>query len=200
MNVRDFSEVRANLPTFLSPLHEADALVADLLQASPQARLSAVLVALFELEDSTHLIFIRRAASLRHGGEIAFPGGSADPADASLVATALREADEEIALLPERVQVLGLLAPVFTAVSNFLILPVVAALPAGPGTLSPQISEVAELLPLPLVALADPTIAHTELWTREGSLREVHFYDYGELRIWGATGRILANLLALLAK
>jgi hypothetical protein len=61
-----------------------------------------------------------------------------------------------------------------------------------------QASEVAELLPLPLRALADPGIAHTEQWTRGGLTRTVYFYDYGAYRIWGATGRILTMLLSIL--
>jgi 8-oxo-dGTP pyrophosphatase MutT (NUDIX family) len=146
-----------------------------------------------------HLAFIRRAATLRaHGGEIAFPGGSADPDDISLIMTALREAHEEIGLVSERVEVLGLLSPVFTFVSNFLILPVVAYLPEGPGELLVQTSEVAELLLLPLRGLTDPAVAHREVWAREGRSQIVMTYYYENLRIWGATGRILSNLLNLL--
>jgi hypothetical protein len=94
--------------------------------------------------------------------------------------------------------VLGLLSPVFTVVSNFLILPVVAYLPSGPGPLLVAVDEVAEVLLLPLNALADPEIAHTEIWSDGERTRPVYFYDYGSLRIWGATGRILAGLLKLL--
>ena len=199
MNLRDISEVLAVLRGRLQPLETASSLVDVLEGERPDARKSAVLLALFEQDGVAHLVFIRRAATLRaHSGEIAFPGGSYDPEDASLVATALREAYEEIALSPTRVEVLGLLSPVFTVVSNFLILPVVAYLPTGPGPLLAQAAEVAELLLLPLHALADPAIAHTELWSNGGRTRQVYFYDYGSLRIWGATGRILASLLTLL--
>jgi 8-oxo-dGTP pyrophosphatase MutT (NUDIX family) len=165
----------------------------------PNARKSAVLLALFEQENTLYVAFIRRASTLRaHSGEIAFPGGSVDAADSSPVMTALREAHEEIGLEPEQVEVLGVLSPVFTVVSNYLILPVVAYLPHGLGTLHLQPSEVAELILAPLHALADPTIAHTEQWSREGMTRTVYFYDHGPYRIWGATGRILSMLLALL--
>lgn len=199
MDLHDISEVLAVLRTCLQPLDASVSLVDVLEGERPNARKSAVLLALFEQEGATHLVFIRRAATLRaHGGEIAFPGGSYDQEDASLVATALREAMEEISLAPARVEVLGLLAPVFTVVSNFLILPVVAYLPDGPGPLLAQPGEVAEVLVLPLAALADPAIAHTEVWSNGGRTRQVYFYDYGSLRIWGATGRILASLLTLL--
>lgn len=199
MNLRDISLLLPVLRARLQPLEKAASLVDVLEGERPEARKSAVLLALFSQDGETHLAFIRRATTLRaHGGEIAFPGGSYDPSDSSLVATALREAAEEIGLHPTRVEVLGLLSPVFTVVSNFLILPVVAYLPEGPGQLLAQASEVAEVLLLPLAALSDPAIAHTEIWSNGGRTRPVYFYDYGSLRIWGATGRILANLLTLL--
>ncbi len=166
----------------------------------PDARKAAVLLALFEQDEELQLIFIRRASTLRaHSGEMAFPGGSVERDDASVIQTALREAQEEIGLLPERVNVLGLLPPVFTVVSNYLIMPVVSFLPHGPGVLRAQESEVAEVLSLPVYALADPTIMHVEEWTRGGQTRMVYFYDFADYRIWGATARILHELLALLA-
>ena len=200
MDRYDIEQVLSSLRTRLLPVSEADRLVDVLEGERRDARKAAVLIALFVQDEEVQLIFIRRASTLRsHSGEIAFPGGSYDVTDASLVHTALREAEEEIALSPARVEVLGLLSPVFTVVSNFLIMPVVAYLPLGPGTLLASASEVAEVLPLPLSALSDATIAHTELWTRGTQTRTVYFYDYGSLRIWGATGRLLNNLLDLLS-
>lgn len=200
MDLRDISQVLPILSTRLQPVTSAGSLVDVLEGERPDARKAAVLLALFAQNGETHLLFIRRASTLRaHSGEMAFPGGSYDPEDTSLVSTALREAAEEIGLLPARVEVLGLLPPVFTVVSNFLIMPVVAYLPSGPGQLFAQASEVAEVLPLPLQAFSDPTIAHTEVWTTGGRTRTVYFYDYGSLRIWGATGRILNNLLLCLS-
>jgi 8-oxo-dGTP pyrophosphatase MutT (NUDIX family) len=196
----DIARMLPLLRARLFPLTLADTLVDRLEGERPQARRSAVLLALFAQEGRTHLLFIRRAETLRqHSGQIAFPGGSFEPGDASLGETALREAAEEIGLLPERVEVLGLLEPVFTVVSNFLITPVVAYLPEGPGQLALQASEVAEVLILPVHALADPAIAHTEVWTNAGLSRTVYFYDYAGLRIWGATARIFAQLLHVLA-
>jgi 8-oxo-dGTP pyrophosphatase MutT (NUDIX family) len=199
MDIRDISQVLPLLQDRLQPVNAQGALVDRLEGERPQARLSAVLLALFSQAGETHLVFIRRASTLRaHSGEIAFPGGSADPEDSSLVMTALREAYEELGLLPERVEVLGVLPPVFTVVSNFLILPVVAYLPSGPGALLAQIDEVAEVFFLPLQALSDPAIAHTENWTSDNRTRTVYFYDYGTLRIWGATGRMLNALFEVL--
>jgi 8-oxo-dGTP pyrophosphatase MutT (NUDIX family) len=163
------------------------------------ARHAAVLTPLFEQEGQLSLLFIRRASTLRaHSGEIAFPGGSVETTDNSVIVTALREAQEEIGLLPERVEVLGTLPPVATAVSNFIVTPVVGFLPDGPGTLHVQESEVAEVIVVPLRALMDPAIVHTENWTRNGITRTIYFYDYGPYRIWGATGRMLHELLTVL--
>ncbi|GAC1389310.1 MAG: CoA pyrophosphatase [Ktedonobacteraceae bacterium] len=183
----------------LEPVERADMLVDAIEGQLPNARKAAVLLAVFEQESKPYITFIRRASTLRaHSGEIAFPGGGADATDVSLVMTALREAYEEIGLAPAQAEVLGVLHPVFTIVSNYLITPVVAYLPQGLGKLQLQASEVTELILVPLQALADPTIAHTEQWSRGGMNRTVYFYDHGSYRIWGATGRILSMLLELL--
>jgi len=199
MDLSNITEVVLALRHCLEPVERADQLVDALEGQRPDARKAAVLIALFEQEDETTLIFIRRASTLRsHSGEIAYPGGSVDPTDTSPVWTALREAQEEIGLDTARAEVLGIMPPVFTVVSNFLITPVVAFLPLGPGALRLQPGEVAELLLLPLRGLSDPTIAHTEEWARGGLARTVYFYDYGAYRVWGATARMLNALLGLL--
>lgn len=183
----------------LLSVEHAEAQVDNVEGTLPTARKAAVLLPLFEQEGEIFLAFIRRATTLRsHSGEIAFPGGSVDPTDTSPVMTALREAQEEIGLASSRVEVLGVLSPVFTVVSNFLITPVVSFLPQGLGELHLQTSEVQELLLAPLQRLSDPAIMHTEAWTRGNRTRLVYFYDYGPYRIWGATGRILNALLETL--
>jgi 8-oxo-dGTP pyrophosphatase MutT (NUDIX family) len=111
--------------------------------------------------------------------------------------TALREAQEEIGLDPASLEVLGLLPPVFTVVSNYLIVPVVAYLPSGLGTLTLQSSEVTEVILASLRRLSDPTALHTEQWSRSGKVRTVYFYAYDAYQIWGATGRILSTFLEL---
>jgi 8-oxo-dGTP pyrophosphatase MutT (NUDIX family) len=200
MNIQNSAELIPILRERLEPVELADILSDALEGQRPNARKAAVLLGLFDQDDETHLIFIRRASTLRsHSGEIAFPGGSIDPADSSPVMAALREAQEEIGLDPTRVEVLGILPPVFTVVSNFLITPVVAFLPQGLGTLQLEASEVAELILIPLRGLADPAIAHTEEWTRGGLTRTIYFFDHGPYRIWGATARILNMLLEILA-
>lgn len=199
INLRDSSQVIPALRQRLEPLERSKTLTDTIEGARPAARKAAVLLGLFEQHEETYLAFIRRSISLRsHSGEIAFPGGSVDPTDTSPAMTALREAQEEIGLDPSRAEVLGILPPVFTVVSNFLITPVVAYLAQGPGTLQLQPTEVDEVILLPLEGLANPVILHTEEWERGGLRRIVYFYDYGPYRIWGATARILHELLDLL--
>lgn len=162
-------------------------------------RVAAVLAPLYLRDGRPHLLFTRRAATLNaHRGEISFPGGSHEPADGALASTALREAEEEIGLAPERVTLLGQLAPVVTVVSNFTIVPFVGVLPNGPGLLRPNPEEVDEIIEAPLAALADPAIFHSEEWLRGGQPHTVYFFDYGPHRIWGATARMLVSFLELL--
>ncbi len=199
MDLSNSKDVILALRQRLEPTQRAEMMKDALVKQYPSARNASVLIALFDENNETYLSFIRRASTLRaHSGEIAFPGGAADVNDVSPIVTALREAQEEIGLAPTRVEVLGIMAPVFTVVSNFLITPVVAFLPEGPGTLHLQLSEVEEIIFLPLQGLADPSIYHTEQWLREDVSHTVYFFDYGTYRIWGATARMLTMLLDLL--
>jgi 8-oxo-dGTP pyrophosphatase MutT (NUDIX family) len=158
-----------------------------------------VLAPLYVRDGVPCLLFTLRSLDLpKHRGEISFPGGSRDADDASLEWTALREAHEEIGLDPQRVEVLGPLPTVYAAVSNFVIQPYVGWLGEGLPPLAPNSAEVAEVIEAPLAALAEPEIYHSELWRRAGTEHVIHFYDFGAYRIWGATGRMLYSLLALL--
>jgi 8-oxo-dGTP pyrophosphatase MutT (NUDIX family) len=199
MNRQKMTDIVALLRKRLEPVERVN-LLSDALEGQlPHARKAAVLLGLFDQEGEPTILFIRRSSTLRaHSGEIAFPGGGVDPVDSTLIMAALREAQEEIGLDPARVDVLGVLEPVFTVVSNYLIIPVVAFLPQGLGTLQLQASEVTEVILVPLQELMNPDIYHTEEWMRAGQTRIVYFYDYGSYRIWGATARILHALLEAL--
>jgi 8-oxo-dGTP pyrophosphatase MutT (NUDIX family) len=199
MDLSKSTEVIMALRHRLEPVEHASMLKYTLGSHYPSARNASVLVGLFDQNNETHVAFIRRASTLRaHSGEIAFPGGAADVSDVSPIVTALREAQEEIGLDPSRVEVLGIMPPVFTVVSNFLITPVVAYLPEGPGKLQLQMSEVAEIILLPLQGLANLAIYHTEQWMQDNVPHTVYFFDYASYRIWGATARMLNTLLELL--
>jgi 8-oxo-dGTP pyrophosphatase MutT (NUDIX family) len=140
-----------------------------------------------------HLVLTRRRADLRrHAGEIALPGGRRDEADADLASTALREAEEEIGLSRADVQLLGALPPVSTFATGYLIHPFVGTIPAGVAwRLSAR--EVDAVLELPLAALrAGRTRTQME---RRGFTFETDAYIVDEHLIWGATARIVEELL-----
>lgn len=200
------------LPSLAKNLAAMPALVAHLRLRLPHApeepagwqpdqpRCAAVLLPLYERDGAPYLLFTQRAATLRaHRGEMSFPGGSREARDRSLGETALRESQEELALDPARVELLGALPPLFTVVSNFLVTPLVGFLPEGPGILHPNPAEVAKILEIPLFAFADPAIFHVERWTRNGAVRLVYFFDYPSARIWGVTAHILYTLLQRLS-
>lgn len=190
----DFEAIVHRLRQTLTPLSS------DIPMGVPGGqRIAAVLAPLYLRDGRPHLLFTRRAATLKsHRGEISFPGGSHDPTDVTLAETALRETEEEIGLPPAQVALLGTLEPVVTVVSNFTILPFVGVLPAGPGTLRLNPDEVDEVIEAPLADLADPTIFHSEEWVRAGQPHRVYFFEYGRHRIWGATARMLVSFLDLL--
>ena len=156
---------------------------------------AAVLVPLFVAAESNepHVVLTRRRADLRrHAGEISFPGGRRDPEDTSLADTALREAEEEIGLVRDRVSLLGALPPTSTFATNYVIHPFVGTIPPGL-VWRMSASEVDAVLELPLDALrAARTRTRVE---RRGISFATDAYVVDEHLIWGATARILEHLL-----
>lgn len=153
---------------------------------------AAVLVALYVDDGRLHAVFTRRRDDLRrHPGEISFPGGRHDDTDADLLATALREAQEEIGLAPAAVRVLGALQPTPTIATGYAIYPFVGLIEPGLAwTLSAR--EVAEVLELALEDL-QAGYARRRLLRRGVPIR-TDTYVVGDDLIWGATARILADL------
>lgn len=162
-------------------------------------RESAVLVPLFERDGVPHILFTRRPAHLRtHANQFSFPGGGRDPEDATPLHTALRETEEELGIDRSRVRVLGMLDEVPTTTS-FRIQPFVGVIP-GDGQYRPSAEEVAFILEVPLVGLLDPAIRRTEKRTVREVEYDVFFYTYNTHVIWGATARILYDLLRHVAE
>jgi 8-oxo-dGTP pyrophosphatase MutT (NUDIX family) len=131
-----------------------------------------------------------------HAGQVSFPGGRAEPGDASAEFTALREAQEEIGLVPDRVELLGRL-PDYRTRTGFRVTPVVGVL-APPLELAPDPREVDSVFEVPLDFLLDPR--NCERRTREFQGMTVGFYVYEYQRhvIWGATAGMLVNLYRML--
>jgi 8-oxo-dGTP pyrophosphatase MutT (NUDIX family) len=154
---------------------------------------SAVLVPVFETDDGLHAVFTKRRDDLkRHAGEISFPGGRKDDTDPDLLATALREAHEEIGLEPAAVEILGALPPTPTFVTNYSIYPFVGRIAAGQ-VWTLQATEVETLLELRLADVR-AGYARKRLVCRGIAFR-TDTYTVGDNMIWGATGRIVADLL-----
>jgi 8-oxo-dGTP pyrophosphatase MutT (NUDIX family) len=169
--------------------------VPDLALPGPARRPAAVLCALFDEDGEAEVLLTRRSARLRsHTSEVSFPGGRLDPGEAPLDA-ALREAHEEVGLDPSTVDVLGRLATMRTTVDPAPILPFVAALPGRP-VLHPNPAEVERAFTVTLIELSAPEVYREELWTLpDGVERSMHFFELIGDTVWGATAKMLRELL-----
>jgi 8-oxo-dGTP pyrophosphatase MutT (NUDIX family) len=156
-------------------------------------RASAVLIAFAEGPSGPSVLLIERAADLRkHAGQVAFPGGSLDPTDASLNAAALREAEEEVGLDPATVRVVAELPAIFIPVSGFVVTPVLAWWET-PHEVGPvDAAEVAKVALVPIAELADPAnrfrVTHPSGWTGPA-------FEAGGLFVWGFTAGLLDRML-----
>lgn len=153
---------------------------------------AAVLVAVVDRPAPTVILTERPETMRRHPGQISFPGGRIDPGDDGPVAAALREAEEEIALPRDAVQLVGM-ADVYRTVTGFEVTPVVGVVPPGLA-LEPQPGEVAAMFEAPLDYLLDPRrqIVRTALW--RGRERSYYEIEWEGRRIWGATAAMIVNL------
>jgi 8-oxo-dGTP pyrophosphatase MutT (NUDIX family) len=160
-------------------------------------RQAAVLVPVLLRPDGPSVLLTERAGELRaHAGQIAFPGGKLEADDPDLETCALREAEEEVGLPRTHVELIGRLDEVPTP-SMYVITPVVGIVDAPPAWV-PQAIEVAAIFEVPIAALREPGV-YVHQGTREwaGIRYEMHAYQAGDRLIWGATARVLWQLLAL---
>ncbi len=162
---------------------------------------AAVLVP-FVLGPAPGVLLTRRGAHLSaHAGQVSFPGGRIDPLDTGPEAAALREAQEEIALDPDRVEVLGRLDDYVTG-TGYRITPVLGLLPSGLAldalALHPSPQEVEAVFELPLSVLLDPVAPQRRQAMLGGRLRTYWVWPHPQHHIWGATAAILMNLAARL--
>ena len=165
------------------------------------ARPAAVLVLVYpdETGDARILLTERADRGGHHSGEVSFPGGRAEPGDADAVATALREAAEEVGLDPSAagVRVVGTWPPLWIPVSDYAVTPVLAIAERRP-TFTPQPTEVARVVEAPVRAiLPDAELTHHERDIRGWRVRYAAYPIYG-LAVWGMTARVLGALGALL--
>jgi len=160
-------------------------------------RAAAVLVPLVDGPRGVEVIFILRPTTMpTHPGQVAFPGGAIDPGDADSWHAALREADEELGIPPERVTPVGRLDDLPT-ITSFHVTPWVGWVPDDLA-LRPSPREVDEAFRVPLATLLDPTQRRTMLGRWRGGPRRMHFYLGAHHVIWGATAEMLTNLVQVL--
>jgi 8-oxo-dGTP pyrophosphatase MutT (NUDIX family) len=161
-------------------------------------RPAAVLAPIYDGPQGPTLILIRRTAGGAHSGQVAFPGGRPEPIDRNLQDTALREANEELGIRAEDVRLLGALPVVETMVSNYVIHPFVGRMQGRP-QLVPHDAEVAAVLDVPLSLMSAPVEEWWDLPSANGDgqirRRLVRYYLWGEDRIWGATQRMIEELV-----
>jgi len=158
---------------------------------------AAVLVPMLKISGEWNILFTRRTSSLpEHSGQVAFPGGRADPEDDTAEETALREAQEEINLAPQDVRVLGRLRELRT-ISNYCVQPIVGRIP-WPYDYKLEKEEVSRLFTIPLEWLADPDnheVQYRELPEPYSPVPVIYFDQYDGELLWGVSAEITLNFL-----
>ncbi len=167
------------------------------------ARRAGVMLLLFPIDEKMHVAFIQRTAKNPndpHSGQVSFPGGKFELEDESLLACALREANEEVGVLPSEIEVLGALTQLYIPISNFNVYPFVGFLPEKP-TFILQESEVKSVLVLPVEHFLNPeNKGTTDITVKTFTMKNVPYFQAQELKIWGATSMILNEFLTIWKK
>ena len=166
------------------------------LEPAGPLRDAAVLVPLIQRSDGPTLLLTQRTVHLpAHGGQISFPGGAVEPEDPDERTTALREAQEEVGIRPDQVELLGRLDPYVTR-TGFLVTPFVGVV-HPPVTIDADPSEVADVFEVPLDFVLNPANLHRHSRELLGRPRYFYAIPYGERYIWGATAGMLVNLMEI---
>ena len=167
-------------------------------ESGAECRRAAVLVPIVLAPEGARIIYTLRTGALRdHAGQVSFPGGSLESQDESLLATALREAEEEVDLEPDLVEVIGELEEMYIPPSKFLVRPFVGLLSREAElVLAPE--EVEAIFSVSLEELMSPEAFQRVVWERDGRPYEVPVFAAQGHEIWGATAAMTAGLLARL--
>jgi 8-oxo-dGTP pyrophosphatase MutT (NUDIX family) len=173
------------------------ALNPDLLKSPPYCAAS-VLIPLLSHDDGYRVLFTQRTTHLHaHAGQVSFPGGRADKDDKDAVATALREAEEEIGLRCGNVEILGTLDDYLTR-TGYKVTPVVG-LVKEPQAWTPDDFEVAEIFEVPLAHILAPNVLARQKTMREGVERHDYAFTWQDFYIWGATAGMLKHFTDILS-
>ncbi len=159
---------------------------------------AGVLVPIFEKDGGPHFLLTKRTQDVEHHkGQISFPGGAVDKEDRDIVATALRESKEEVGIVADRVEVLGLFDDIAIP-TGFVVTPVVGYIARMP-TLELNRSEVDAVIEVPFSFFRDPKNKQVVKMLRGGVVRDVYVFPFGQNEIWGATAFIINSFLEKLA-
>jgi 8-oxo-dGTP pyrophosphatase MutT (NUDIX family) len=159
---------------------------------------AGVLVPIFEKNGEPHFVLTKRTEDVEHHkGQISFPGGTVDGTDHDIIATALRETEEEIGLTASHANVVGILSDI-SIPTGFIVTPVVAYLSVLP-SLRLNKSEVECVIEVPFSFFRGAGNKRIEKMLRAGKMRDVYFFRYCEFEIWGATAFIIDSFLCDLA-
>jgi len=181
------------------PLEAFSAKYLDL-KPNKQTRKSAVLILLYPSANEIYFpLIVRSLYDGFHSGEVGFPGGRYELTDEDLIQTALREANEEIGLNTGDVKILGTLTEIFIGPSNFFVLPVVGYLPYRPEFL-PDDREVKDVLEVRLDYFLQPNSISSSVINIPGDIVRTPHYTLQDHKIWGATAKMINELLAVLSR
>ena len=160
--------------------------------AKQTGKTAAVLLPIINKAAPTLLLTQRSPLLRSHAGQVAFPGGMSDPEDSTIIATALREAYEEVAIPPKKVQILGQLAPI-QSYGGYQVTPIIGLLPDNLDY-QPNPSEVASIFEVPLFdVLSIQRYKYIDI-KRSGRQNRIFFYWYNGYLVWGLTAAIIHQL------
>jgi 8-oxo-dGTP pyrophosphatase MutT (NUDIX family) len=178
---------RDQLRSFLEAYRRAEITDSESIRAG-------VLVPIFEKNGELHLLLTKRTEDVEHHkGQISFPGGAVDSSDRDIVATALRETEEEIGLAADRIEIFGILNDIAIP-TGFVVTPVVGFLSSLPA-LTLNKAEVESVIEVPFSFFREPRHKRVVSMMRSGKPRDVYFFRFGEFEIWGATAFIIDSFL-----
>lgn len=161
-----------------------------------QSTEAAVLVPIFFKKGEAHILFTRRTELVEHHkGQVSFPGGKRDEEDVSLLATALRESEEEVGLQPGDVTIVGQ-TDIFLTNTHYLVTPYVGFFPF-PYNFKISANEISHLIEVPLLYLLQDKHFEIKPWVKGNETWMIHYYYYEDEIIWGVTGFLLSNFLSI---
>lgn len=164
-----------------------------------EPRKGAVLILIYPDAEQAFFPLIKRPTYTGvHSGQIAFPGGKMEPEDADIAQTAIREAWEEVGVLPENVKILGSISDLFVPASNFLVSPLIAYTEQKPDFI-PEIKEVDQIIETPLQQLFNLETRKQKILELGGQLKlDTPYFDISNEVVWGATAMILGEFIQVL--